>query len=290
MLLREYSIDPELFLEPSLVKNFVRDFGADKGRVLSIMPKDWMRMALENVTKTKSNKDRKDAEILITTLQKWKMQKIALRSPSRKNIDYNSPWIEFARTFEKNPLDGILTKQAGLLAIDPDEIWNDPEAWQIESSATVAITVKEYWPYLQRLVSLSEELYFIDPYFSLEDSRYWPLWEVLAGLMEQANHIKKIVFITADHKAPQQVLGRDRKRLKLLEVAEIWQVDVNKMKNVGGMHDRFMFTELAGFSFSNSFQEKPENKMVVSRLSNESFSFQKNVFLERVFEVGSQLY
>jgi hypothetical protein len=288
MLLREYSIDPELFLEPSLVKNFVRDFGADKGRVLSLMPKDWMRMALENVTKTKSQKDRKDAEILITTLQKWKMQKIALRSPSRKNIHYNSPWIEFARNFEKNPLDGILTKKAGLLAINPEEIWNDPEAWQVESSATVSITVKEYWPYLQRLVSLSEEIYLIDPYFNLEVSRYWPIWEVLAGLKEQSDHIKKIVFITADHKASQQILGRDPKRLDSMANAEIWQVEAEKVE--GGMHDRFVLTELAGFGLSNSFQEKPKNKMVVSRLSSESFAFQKNVFIKQAFEVGSQLY
>lgn len=288
MLLREYSIDPDLFLEPSLIKNFVRDFGADKGRVLSLMPKDWMRMALENVTKTNSNKDRKDAEILITTLQKWKMQKIALRSPSRKNVDYHSPWIEFARTFERNPLDGILTKKTGLLAINPEDIWHEPEAWQVESSATVSIAVKEYWPYLQRLFSLSEEIYLIDPYFNLEDSRYWPIWEVLSVLKRQSDHIKKIVFITADHKAPQQILGRDPKRLELLSNAEIWQVEASKME--GGMHDRFIVTELAGFGFSNSFQEKTENKMVISRLSSESFSFQKNVFLKRVFEVGSQLY
>lgn len=288
MLLREYSIDPELFLEPGLVKNFVRDFGADKGRVLSLMPKSWMRMALENVAKTSSQRDRKDAEILISTLQKWKMQKIALRSPSRKNKEYESPWIEFARTFEKNPLDGILTKQAGLLAINPEDIWHEPEAWKVESSATLSITVKEYWPYLQRLFSLSEEIYVIDPYFNLEDSRYWPIWEALTGLKRQSDHIKQIVFITADHKAPQQVLGRDPKRLELLSNAEIWQVEASKME--GGMHDRFIVTELAGFGFSNSFQEKTENKMVISRLSSESFSFQKNVFLKRVFEVGSQLY
>lgn len=287
MLLREYSIDPELFLEPGLVKNFIRDFGADKGRVLSLMPKAWMRMALENVTKTSSNKDRKDAEILISTLQKWKMQKIALRSPSRKNVDYHSPWIEFARTFETNPLDGILTKQAGLLAINPDDIWHEPEAWQVESSATVSITVKEYWPYLQRLFSLSEEIYVIDPYFNLEDRRYWPIWEIFAGLQEQSVHIKKIVFITGDHKAPQQILGRDPKRLKLLPNAEIWRVDADKME--GGMHDRFILTELAGFSFSNSFQEKPDEKMVISRLSSQSFNHQKNEFLSRALELGSKL-
>lgn len=289
MLIKEYTIDPDLFEDPKLIKAFIRDFGHDKGRLLSLAPKDWTRMALEKANKaSESNSNlKKESEILISTIQKWKMQKIAVRSPARKNTPYHSPWIEFVNSFEVNPLDGILTKEKGSLSIDPDEIWLEPDSWKVENSHTVYITVNDYWPLLIRLFSLSEEVYIIDPYFNLEDSRYWPIWEAFSELTKHFNHLKKIVFITADHKAPQQILGRDTRRLDMVNGAEIWSVAPDRIE--GGMHDRFIMTELTGFGFSNSFQEKPEQKMIITRLGTQSFCNQKNNFLVHAFKAGNRL-
>ncbi|MFT4755343.1 MAG: hypothetical protein ACI85Q_002912 [Salibacteraceae bacterium] len=76
MLLKEFVIDPALFSQPDLVKTFIRDFGVDKGRILSMAPKNWMRMALENAKRAPQGRQQKEVEILISTLEKWKIQKI----------------------------------------------------------------------------------------------------------------------------------------------------------------------------------------------------------------------
>jgi hypothetical protein len=268
MLLKEFVIDPELFSQPDLVKTFIRDFGVDKGRILSMAPKDWMRMALENTERVPEGRQQKEIEILISTLQKWKIQKIALRSPSRKNKNYEGSWINFIESFDGNPFDGILTDKDSKLAISPDKIWQDPESWQVDTSKTTEIEAKNYLPLVERLISLSQEIYIIDPYFNLENTQYWDFWDGLIALTKAYSHTPKVIIIVADHKAPVQILGRNSSRLKQLSRVEVYRATHGQVE--GGMHDRFILSEVAGFSFTNSFQEKPSELMEVLRLSKHS--------------------
>jgi hypothetical protein len=268
MLLKEFVIDPELFSQPDLVKTFIRDFGVDKGRILSMAPKNWMRMALEMTKRVPQGRQQKEIEILISTLQKWKIQKIALRSPSRTNKNYEEPWIKFIESFDGNPVDGILTDNDSKFAISPDKIWQDPEAWQVDTSITTKIEAKNYLPLVDRLMSLSQEIYIIDPYFNLESTQYWNFWDGLVALTNTYSHIAKVIIVVADHKAPVQILGRNLNRLEQLSSVEIYRATGDQVE--GGMHDRFILSEVAGFSFTNSFQEKPSELMEVLRLSKQS--------------------
>jgi len=268
MLLKEFVIDPELFSQPDLVKTFIRDFGVDKGRILSMAPKNWMRMVLESTKRVPQGRQQKEIEILISTLQKWKIQKIALRSPSRKNKNYEEPWIKFIESFDGNPVDGILTDNDSKFAISPDKIWQDPDAWQVDTSITTEIEAKNYLPLVDRLMSLSQEIYIIDPYFNLESKQYWNFWDGLVALTNTYSHITKVIIVVADHKAPVQILGRNPSRLERLSSVEIYRATGNQVE--GGMHDRFILSEVAGFSFTNSFQEKPSELMEVLRLSKQS--------------------
>jgi hypothetical protein len=45
--------------------------------------------------------------------------KNSLRSLSRKNKDYEGPWINFIESFDENPFDGILTDNDSQFAIPP---------------------------------------------------------------------------------------------------------------------------------------------------------------------------
>lgn len=269
MLLKEYTIDPELFAQPHLIKQVIRDFGIDKGRILSLAPKDWMRMAFDSLNQNTATQARKEAEVLISTLHKWKLQKIAIRSPARKNTAYQSPWISFLQQFQQNPFDGVLTMQESNWSIHPDAVWQEPEAWRVENTITVNIEARQYLPLLNRLFNLSETIYVIDPYFNLEDSRYWSFWEIMAEMTKANPHIKNIIFITGDHKAPCQIVGRNPERLSANNKAEIYSLAVNQID--GGMHDRFVLTDIAGFGFTNSFQDKADEKMEISRLSQKSY-------------------
>ena len=268
MLLKEFVIDPELISQPDLVKLFIRDFGVDKGRILSMAPKDWMRMAYENIQRVPKGKQQKEAEIIISTLQKWKLQKQFLRSPSRKNKVYEGPWINFIESFEENPFDGVLTDNDSHFAITPDNIWQEPEAWQVDTSITTEIKAKNYLPLVDRLMSLSQEIYIIDPYFNLESKQYWNFWDGLTALTKNYSHIAKVTIVVADHKAPIQILGRNPNKLKELSKVEVYRATGVQIE--GGMHDRFILSEVAGFSFTNSFQEKPSELMEVLRLSKQS--------------------
>lgn len=268
MLLKEFVIDPELFSQPDLIKTFIRDFGVDKGRILSMSPKNWMRMALNNAQQVPQGRQQKEIEILISTLQKWKIQKIALRSPSRKNKDYEGPWINFIESFDGNPFDGILTANESKFAIPPDNIWQEPEAWQVATSITTEIEAKRYLPLIDRLMSLSQEIYIIDPYFNLESAQYWNFWDGLVALVKSYSHTPKINIIVADHKAPIQILGRNLNQLEQLSTVDVYRATRDQIE--GGMHDRFILSEITGFSFTNSFQEKPTELMEVLRLSKQS--------------------
>lgn len=97
-----------------------------------------------------------------------------------------------------------------------------------------------------------------------------------------------IQFVSADHKSVQQIIGRDEKMLSKLSCAEIWSVASESIE--GRMHDRFIITEISGFSFSNSFQEKPDEKMLIARLGIDSLNYQKNIFLKSVFEQGKKIF
>jgi hypothetical protein len=231
-------------------------------------PKNWMRMALEITKRVPQGRQQKEIEILISTLQKWKIQKIALRSPSRTNKNYEEPWIKFIESFDGNPVDGILTDNDSKFAISPDEIWQDPEAWQVDTSITTEIEAKNYLPLVDRLMSLSQEVYIIDPYFNLESTQYWNFWDGLVALTNTYSHIAKVIIVVADHKAPVQILGRNPSRLERLSSVEIYRATGDQVE--GGMHDRFILSEVAGFSFTNSFQEKPSELMEVLRLSKQS--------------------
>jgi hypothetical protein len=77
-----------------------------------------------------------------------------------------------------------------------------------------------------------------------------------------------VIIVVADHKAPVQILGRNSSRLEQLSTVEIYRATVGQVE--GGMHDRFILSDVAGFSFTNSFQEKPNELMEVLRLSKQS--------------------
>ena len=117
-------------------------------------------------------------------------------------------------------------------------------------------------------MSLSQEIYIIDPYFNLESAQYWDFWDELVALTNTYSHITKVIVVVADHKAPVQILGRTPSRLEKLSMVEIYRATGDQIE--GGMHDRFILSELAGFSFTNSFQEKPGELMEVLRLSKQS--------------------
>lgn len=277
MLLKEFSLDPELFLEPELIKGLIRDFSLDKGRVLSLAPKSWFRLALENLNQVTDPKYRKEAEILITTLQNWKTQRIAIRSPARKNTQYTEPWLMHIESFVENPFDGVLTLKSSKHSISPEDIWKEPPSWQVDSCITIPILAKKIIKYLERAFTLSKVIYILDPYFNLEDGKYWAIWDELAGIMSKYPHIEKVVILTADHKSSTQVCGRNKARLNALRGVEIWQI--KKEDIASGFHDRFILTDFAGFSLSNSLQEKPDEFMEIVRLTTKSYELRKNQYL-----------
>jgi hypothetical protein len=277
MLIKEFSIDPELFSNPDLIKGFIRDFGLDKGRVLSIVPKGWFRSALENLNRMVDGKSKKEAEILISTLQKWKIQGIAVRSPARKNKEYADPWLAHVEGFPDNPFDGVLTLHPSEHAISPEDIWQEPESWKVESCVTIPIEARQVIKYLDRAFTLSETIYIIDPYFNLEDSKYWAFWEALVAVMKKYAHLQKIIVLTANHKAKIQILGRNEAKLNAMRSCEIWQVD--KEFIAGGFHDRFVLTDFVGFSLSNSLQEKPDEYMEIVRLTGKSYEQRKAQYI-----------
>lgn len=288
MLIKEYSLDPEAFAKPEIIKTFIRDFSLDKGRILSVAPKGWFRLVYDNLRKIKQLKKRKEAEILAATLQKWKLQQIARRSPARKYKEFNQPWIKYIHSFQNNPLDGVITFQIIEEKQDnqqkeqdsinknninknmsPEDIWAEPKNWQVTASLTIQINMEMIFNVLNRAFTLSEEIYIIDPYFNLEDSQYWPFWEQLAKTLQQNQHINKIIILTADHKTKEQIIGRNKQRLEQIKNCQIWQADKNNVQ--GGFHDRFLLTDFVGFSFSNSFQEKPQQLMEITRLITQSY-------------------
>lgn len=286
MLIKEFMLDPEAIYNPNALKSIVSQVGVDKGRLISRPSKAWFADLKEAVKKVSvelakvNQNSAKDAEILLSSIDSWKTNKTILVNPTREAKAGEISLCDYFTSHIDN-LDGFVTPSCSLdKCFSTDDFWRD-QNWEVRHNKNIEISKAGLEPYIKKLCGLSKKLYFIDPYFRLEQSGYWPIWELMRDLSYEYPHIEEVFFITSDAYPPKKVIDISKKVVEYDFGCHCEVRQFSKGNIVFGDHDRFLLSDIGvGYVFTNSFEEKADQKMDISRLEIDSFDTKRIQYIE----------
>ncbi|WP_210447805.1 hypothetical protein [Vibrio crassostreae] len=258
-MIREYAVDPDAYTRNlDALQRFFTDFRAEKGRVVTAipnLPRNWVRaqqdsiraMQLPPVQRRKCFD--KVSELASSSLMP------GIQIPANLNL-----WIEQARHVK-----GELGTEA-IITCNADEpngefnyaelMFNEPQNWNIDQTISVPRNAQSLADAISVSLSLAEVAMFIDPYFHPSDDRYrLPFIEFVNRLSAGRRPCRRALVYTAIHE------GKTRSDLQrgLTEHVQPllpagFEVELSLWPPTL-MHDRFVLTKQAGYSFGHGLDE-----------------------------------
>ncbi len=255
-MIREYAVDPAAYTRNlDALQRFFTDFRAEQGRVVSAIPKNWVRaqqasirtMGLQPVERRKC----------FDELRKLCDTSLISGITVPEHID---EWLDQARHAKESfAIQAIITSIFNEANSEYDYasmMFNQPEDWIINQTNSVPRNAEALAGAISMSLSLADIAMFIDPYFHPSDDRYRrPFIKFIERLSGGRRPCRRALVYTAlqggktkavlqrgleDHIQPLLPAGFE------LELS-IWPSNL--------MHDRFVLTKQVGYSFGHGLDE-----------------------------------
>ena len=299
MIFQCYAIDPNVFeTQKDFVDLFERFGASSPQRLIMATPrKHWERSLFQRLKKVSVTE--KKRKRYVEFLKKLRDDKRLVRCGG--NSDVNEMWLEQHK-------DELLSGDALGIFVSDENVdidsqlysWSDPVtegpvSWQA-SNSSIDLTADSIGHALVSLIKVSSEFHLIDPYIWPHSGDPWrstePILRAICRDIQDGSGSgsqKTLTIHTSDKKAGLQ---------SQLDTNLWWSNDITEaFPNVSlkfkvwpkdREHDRFFFTDRGGVSFSNSFQEKQDEKCEVAAISLERLRDLRRKYCHSEAEVCEQ--
>lgn len=252
-MIREYAVDPDAYTRNlDALQRFFIDFRAEQGRVVSAIPRNWIKEQQKSIQKMglKSIEKRRCFD---------KLKDISLVSGITVPTDIQG-WIEQARYAKNNSdIQAIITCATNENNNEYDYanmLFTQPENWEISQTKSVDRKAHSLAEAIAASLSLAEVAMFIDPYFHPLDDRYrLPFIEFVKRLSSGRCPCRRALVYTALQE------GKTRADLQRGLVEHVqpllpagFEVELSIWPS-NKMHDRFVLTKQVGYSFGHGLDE-----------------------------------
>jgi hypothetical protein len=256
-MLKEIALNPELMADIGSVKQLSNELVYEAGRLVSLSPSSWIRIALESIQQS-------DHKPVMKKTLKVKLSN--LKKETVKNSNREFVWDLENSTWESNVVDAHQNFPFSLVVVkdggknnspyySPDEIFMvNPDEWNTVTSTQVERTKVEMVDAMMPLVNLSNRVLIIDPFFNICDANYRATLAELINQVKESTHINKIEIHIASADSEQVI---ERGLIDYTSPAMLRDVGIEIVVwNIRDFHDRFVLTDVGGFSYGHGFAER----------------------------------
>ena len=262
-MLSEYAVDPAAIgADWRTFKDLIDRFGADKGRLISRLPRKWQKM----VKKAAENARVSDVDFkrIIELLSDSKRKVVNFNRTYENDAD----WIDNAlREHKVIPFKAIICDDGSATcteAMQPEECTDGHPLFGAAASLSVPKTADGIANALYPIVEVSKKIDIVDRYFDLRPEKGYldPLTSLLAQLTASSKQQKVIrIHFGYHHSRPSaQDLAEDKSTQigNLLPTGYCLELYAWSMKDNGEQfHDRFVLTDLGGIMIGAGLSTLP---------------------------------
>ena len=250
-MIYEFAVDPEAVNNWKDFRYVIEKFGVSNGRLISRFPKNWKRMVYEACEKCNPIERKKIEEKLI------KIDVLFLRNSRDYIPEYN--WIGNAvKDHAKKPFKLIITNETNneiREIVSVTDLTDDNIFFNVKREVIVKRKSSELTKYLNPLISLATEVFFVDPHFAPEASRYRKTFEAYL----QCINLSKITLVEFHLKEKSRFEFFENECMKLSRIIpqglKVKFVRWKKMPLRDGLHPRYIFTNIGGIRIEKGLDE-----------------------------------
>ena len=252
-MLSEYAVDPAAIgADWNTFKDLIDRFGADKGRLISRMPKRWERKVIQAAKDSGVPHVRMKSIVERLHVAKYKVVHF------NRAYDHEAVWIDNAlREHEERSFRAIIYNDVANVcteALSPDDCSDDHPLFSAPISQDVARTPDDIAGALVLLAAVAQEIDIVDPYFDPRPGKgdyIGPLKSLLTMLSSLAATPKviRVHFGSHDSRPPSELLARDAPAQTKGLLPRGYCLELYEWSEVPGgedLHDRFFLTEVGG--------------------------------------------
>ncbi len=256
---KEYIIDPTAFHNAVELKYTLEKFGFAEGRLLVKYPSAWIKNVYEQIQLWPDLEQHRAKRLLDKARE--------MIVPAGQSYEPSIAWLDNAHNiFDDRKVDGVIASEVNS--------WGYPTISEIDDDyfdsgrdIRTLGSVENYIKISLRLLQMSHEVAFIDPYLQLDKKGYALVFNEFLKVAQQGKC--KLFVIWARHEisamksetAYLEMLTRDFKS-SLKKGSSLCVKLVDDTNSVEKMHARLMLSKLGGFRFDHGFQAFSDNRNV----------------------------
>lgn len=298
-MIREYALNPDaLVTDINIIQRFFAEFGAEKGRVLADVPQKWSKSVLRGIQQLGLKPIERSRCISMLA----EIDKHGMSPKSSVPMKDGDVWLDKIRESQAyEDLHAILDLHA---KEDPkvfsylNMLGETPTDWVLGHTESVERRAETMASAVSISLRLARALHLADPYFHPADDRYrLPLLKFIEEVKKGRAGLNKLIVHTVeqthDTGMPKNRAELERGLIEHVQPClpngfqvEIW------IRAAGSMHDRFMLTDMVGYSFGHGLDEQTYHsglKVNINRLAAKSRSEQWGLFANPQGRIGNAL-
>ncbi len=256
---KEYVIDPTAFHNSVELKYALEKFGFSQGRLLVKYPSAWIKNVYEQIQRWPDLEQHR-AKLLLK-----KAQEMIL--PAGQTYDPTISWLDNAHNlFEEKKVDGVIASMVNSWGF-PTVADIDEDYFDSGRDIRTLSRVENYIKVSLRLLQMSHEVAFIDPYLRLDKKSYASVFKEFLKIAQQGKCKSFVIWARYDMAAMKtqadyrDMLTSDFKPI-LNKGSELHVKLVDDANSIEKMHARLMLSTLGGLRFDHGFEEFRDNRNV----------------------------
>ena len=256
---KEYIIDPTAFHNAVELKYTLEKFGFAQGRLLVKYPSAWIKNVYEQIQ-------------LWPDLEQYKAKRLLEKSremivPAGQSYEPSITWIDNAHNiFDDRKVDGVIASDVNSWGY-PTISEIDDDYFESGRDIRTLSSPENYSKVSLRLLQMSHEVAFIDPYLRLYKKTYAVVFNEFFKIAQQGKCKSFVIWARYEEssmKSKAAYLDMLKKDFKsnLNKGSKLLVKLVDDANSIEKMHARLMISKLGGFRFDHGFEAFSDNRNV----------------------------
>ena len=256
---KEYVIDPNAFHTYVELKYALEKFGFSQGRLLVKYPSAWIKSVYEQIQFWPDIEKHRAKELLVKAKE--------MLVPAGESYETSITWLDNAHNiFNDRKVDGVIASDVNSWGY-PTIAEIDDDYFESGRDIRTLSSAENYIKVSLRLLQMSHEVTFIDPYLRLDKKGYAIVFNEFLKVAQQGKCKLFVIWARYDiskrksQAAYSEMLAKDFKST-LNKGSKLHVKLVDDANSIEKMHARLMLSRLGGFRFDHGFEAFSDNRNV----------------------------
>jgi hypothetical protein len=278
----EFAVEPTAFENAFQLKYVLEKFGFHRGRFIVGFPSKWITLVHDHSLRFPEIEQAKARSLL----KKAKESNLVVNS-GELGFEPSLPWIDNAHhvSMTHNPFNGVIAAKSNSFTYPTvNEVYEmDDDFFGASNDVRIVGTAENYSRIARRLLQMSHEVAFVDPYLRLERPACEKVVKSFLAIAQQGK-CQNFVFWTREKIAAKayRCMLEEKYKPSLAPKSTLTVNLVNDEGSAEKMHARLLLSTLGGLRFDHGFEEFDDGRRVdISLVSEQAHDFHCCWYLDR---------